>query len=400
MMKKKSRMKRDVSIIVPLYKGSRYCDRLMKMFEMNCRYKGLYQKCSIEVIFINDYPEEKIILEAPEGIFHLQIYTHEKNQGIHAARVSGVKLAAGAYVIMLDQDDLVKDNWLYSQWNAVQETQTDVCLCNGWGERFRILKENDEFERIIEHRHDIICTENPIMSPGQAIIKKDCIPKEWTDHIMKVNGADDFLLWIMMTKRGCRFTLNKEYLYYHSPERTEHSVHMASMIESLKEVLSILSETGNFLSGEELTDFQKLIEFKEKDKGFRVYLRDMAILHSLKRWLKIKNQGIELTRFFHKYNYRHIAVYGMGHLGESLYYELRNSDVCIDYAIDRIVSLADFEGELDILSWEDPFRTIDAVVVTLVTDYSETIKRLRERLECPVILMEDILREVESDVFF
>lgn len=398
-MKIEDKYKVDISIIIPLYKGFKYCGRLLKMLEKNCLYKKLFKRCSVEVIFVNDYPSEDIILENRRNLFNINICTHEKNQGIHAARVSGVKHAIGKYIIMLDQDDQVRENWLYSQWNTISEKQSEVCLCNGWGERFRTLKENDEFEKAIENRHNFIRTGNPIMSPGQAIIKKDSIPEEWIDNIITVNGADDFLLWIMLTKRGCKFVLNKEYIYYHSPERTVDSVDVDNMTRSLREILRILSETGNFLSEKELADFQKLIKSREENKDFGKPPKDVAILYNMKRWLKIKNQGVEIADFFSKNKYNHIAIYGLGHIGESLYYELYNSNVYVDYAVDKNLSLIDFKKELTILRWEDEFKEVDAVVVTLIDNYMEVIEMLKEKLSCPIILIEEILREAEYEAF-
>ena len=48
----------DVSVIIPIYKGNGYIESLLNKIEKN------YQESQkeIEVIFVNDYPDEEIIV--------------------------------------------------------------------------------------------------------------------------------------------------------------------------------------------------------------------------------------------------------------------------------------------------------------------------------------------------
>ena len=74
-----------------------------------------------------------------------------------------------------------------------------------------------------------------IISPGQCLIKKNAIPQKWTQHILKKNGADDYLLWLMMLSNGKRLAINRKELYIHvdTGENTSasHEVMMASVRE-------------------------------------------------------------------------------------------------------------------------------------------------------------------------
>ncbi len=387
----------DISIIIPLYKGEKFCNRLLKLIEKNCLYKNLYKSCFVEIIFVNDYPSEKIEIKNDNAIFDIQIIIHKKNQGIHGARVTGIKNARGQFIIMFDQDDLARDNWLYNQWNSIQENQSEICICNGWNGRFHLLTSSDELEQRIENHHDFVAKGNPIMSPGQVIIKKKCIPIEWIDNILKNNGADDYLLWIMMLKKGYRFAVNRECLYYHSPERTKDSVDDLYMIKSLKEVVQILSESGPFLSKQEIDDFNEYIKFRENCEISAQNHKDTKILQIMKTWLDLKNQGASISEFFDKYQYNRIVVYGFGCIGESLYYELCNSKVNIDYVLDMNYCLKDFKDELSILGWKDELWDVDAVIVTLVSNYNDVIERLRKIFTCPIFTMYELLLDIQSD---
>ena len=46
---------------------------------------------------------------------------------------------------------------------------------------------------------------NIIKSPGQCLIKRQCIPVEWQRYIMKTNGADDLFLWILLLEKSYKF---------------------------------------------------------------------------------------------------------------------------------------------------------------------------------------------------
>ena len=57
---------------------------------------------------------------------------------------------------------------------------------------------------------------NKIVSPGQVLIRKDIIPKIWMKCHMKNNGADDFLLWILLfEQKHINVVYNPKAIYYH-----------------------------------------------------------------------------------------------------------------------------------------------------------------------------------------
>ena len=107
-------MKR-VSIIVPLYHGQKYINNLVSMVEKN---RGVLSNCEVELetIFVNDFPSEDISVPTNKEIV---LHANPNNQGIHASRVNGLKLAPGDYILMLDQDDIISDHYIKSQLNLI-----------------------------------------------------------------------------------------------------------------------------------------------------------------------------------------------------------------------------------------------------------------------------------------
>ena len=49
---------------------------------------------------------------------------------------------------------------------------------------------------------------------------------------------------------------------------------------------------------------------------------------------------------------------------------------------------------IDIVSPEDDLETVDVIVVTAITFYEEVKEQLSEKLDCPIISLEDILYEI------
>lgn len=397
----------DISIVVPLYRGAKYCHRLLELITRNYLFQDLNRECSLEVIFVNDDPQEKINLNAGDMLFPVRLLNHKENKGIHAARVTGIQNAEGKYIILFDQDDLARENWIYGQWHKIEEMRVSACVCNGWMERFRKLGDAKKLEENMSSMELFIRSGNPIMSPGQVIMRKDCIPKEWLEHIQQMNGADDFLLWIIMLKKGYHFGVNDECLYYHTSARTPDSVDEEHMIQSLKEMLHILSDT-KILNKKECGMLNQWIALMEaagtycswKDTNIMQTIRQMRknskIFHVMRNWIDLKNQGKNFSAFFTRNEYRTAAIYGMGYIGESLYYELRNSSIQVAYAIDSVAE--DFKQELAIFQMEDELPEADIIIVALVEKCDDLCERLAEKTGCPVITIQQLLLECDKEV--
>lgn len=390
----------DISIIIPLYKGQKYCIRILNMIEDNCRYKCLYQECKVEVIFVNDYPKENIVIENSERLFDIYLFESEKNMGIHASRVKGINCANGEYIIMLDQDDLITEDYLYSQWHKIIYEKSAYCVCNGWSGRFRILYGEGVLEKRINDIRYYLNVGNPICSPGQVIINKCFLPQTWIENIQTCNGADDFLLWLIVLKKGGRFSVNNDYLYYHTPERSLESVNLSGMLRSLEETVKILNEL-NIAKQEELELLNSQIEGKRwldtgKIKGefngqinASDYLKFNKMFHILLDWMRLKNKGLDISSFCKNNNYHNIAIYGMGYIGEYLYDELVGSDINIQYAIDRTAK--DFKRELPIFRIENELDPVDAIIITAVVDTEEIIRSMKAKMNCPVFTISEVL---------
>lgn len=110
------------------------------------------------------------------------------------------------------------------------------------------------------------------------------------------------------------------------------------------------------------------------------------------RWLQIRQQGKSLVEYFTKNGYKTVAVYGMKELGERLCDELKGSDVTVSYAIDKNADA--IYADMDVVTPDEELAPVDVIVVTAITYFDEIEEMLCEKVDCPVISLEDILYEM------
>ena len=120
--------------------------------------------------------------------------------------------------------------------------------------------------------------------------------------------------------------------------------------------------------------------------------KHLALFLMMNQWVKIKQEGKNLSEYFQKNKFNKIAIYGMSYAGETLIDELRGSDITVAYGIDRNAST--LYSDVDIISIEEVSEEVDAVVVTAITFFDEIEEMLSDKVNCPIISLEDILYEV------
>lgn len=109
----------------------------------------------------------------------------------------------------------------------------------------------------------------------------------------------------------------------------------------------------------------------------------------LKEWFLLNTQGKRLSDYFDRNGYQNIAVYGMAELGQFFIAELKKTGINVRYGIDRRAEA--ISAGIPILTLDDELPSVDVVVVTAVYYFSQIVASLQDKLECPVISIEDLL---------
>lgn len=119
----------------------------------------------------------------------------------------------------------------------------------------------------------------------------------------------------------------------------------------------------------------------------------MCYFYTLDQWLTLKEKNISLEKIFLEKNYKNIAIYGIGKLGNHLVEELKGSNIEVSYFIDK-----SWDSRVTIkkvYGLEDDFPNVDVIVVTPTFDF-ENIKRvLEEKTDIRIISLDEILFSVK-----
>jgi hypothetical protein len=120
--------------------------------------------------------------------------------------------------------------------------------------------------------------------------------------------------------------------------------------------------------------------------------KHLALFQMMNQWVKVKQEGKNLASYFEKNGYKKIAIYGMSYAGETLLEELKDTDIKVAYGIDK--NAESLYADVDVVTMDDDLEEVDAIVVTAITFFDEIEEKLSEKIDCPIISLEDILYEV------
>lgn len=134
------------------------------------------------------------------------------------------------------------------------------------------------------------------------------------------------------------------------------------------------------LSGEATTKAQQMSD------------KHLELFKMMTQWVRVKQEGKNLSSYFEKNGYKIIAIYGMSYAGETLVDELRETNTKVLYGIDQHADR--LYAEVDIVTMEDELKEVDVIVVTAITFFDEVEEKLSELVDCPIISLEDVLYEV------
>lgn len=254
----------DISIIIPIYNGERYIEKLVKTI-------ATYNKdLKYEVILINDYSTDnslQICKKISKKDSNIKIINNKQNLGIANSRNEGLKKATGKYITFIDQDDNLTKG--YSSFiNTIKKTKCDFIQTN------YLTDKDDIKENIIINSNNILCNKDEIIKLERFLFDPNLFPIEnneisikstiWncifsTTFIRKnkihffrfTSYEDDWLFIIECLKKAKRVYLSNDSYYSWTINNSSES-HINKYIEDyfnksidlLNYAIKSLKETG------------------------------------------------------------------------------------------------------------------------------------------------------------
>jgi len=190
-----------VSVIIPCYNGAQFIREAIESV-LSQTYQHL------ELIVVDDGSTDNSlgVIKQYLSDSRVKVLTHEQNEGIPAARNTGIRSSKGQYIAFLDQDDLWKPKKIEAQvklFNSLNDPELGIIFtnlmyidCKGkaigtWKENnsLNLIYERDKIEIIVElFRGNIIPTVT-------AMIRKECFDKVGLLN-ENLHGADDYEFWL------------------------------------------------------------------------------------------------------------------------------------------------------------------------------------------------------------
>lgn len=391
-------LKIAVSMIVLLYKGNRYLKRIVEMYSENSRhFKEKYPHFILELILVNDYPDEKISLTQTEmKLLNIFVVQNKENIGIHRSKIESLQAAHGEFLFFLDQDDLISPYYVVEQY--AMSSGCDAVICN------MDFGEGPYFQKKDVEALDLDCYmegHNAISSLGQVFLKKNAVPPEWIHYFLSGNGADDYYLIFMMLLKKQHMVEHRKALYYHVYTGSNFSSDFMAISFSVIEVLKKLEKVGLLpqkAADEAIKKRQdEMNQFLGSEEKYPCDIRqerrdNIKLINLYDRCLKNLESGYRFDSYIKTYRCNYIAMYGAGKMGRHFLYWMSHTDTKIEIVVDRMKK--GFIDGIPIIGLDEAQRKkdkFDLIVVTPMAGTEKIIADLEEMFSCPIIPLEAVV---------
>lgn len=118
--------------------------------------------------------------------------------------------------------------------------------------------------------------------------------------------------------------------------------------------------------------------------------KDAYLLSWFDQWMTLREQHMHIGVYLKKYQYKVVAVYGLGVLGRHLVYELLEDGVEVKYIIDRNSRLS--YPDIEVFGLSSDLESVDAIIVTAVCDFDNIWRDIRlTGMTCSIISLSEII---------
>lgn len=134
------------------------------------------------------------------------------------------------------------------------------------------------------------------------------------------------------------------------------------------------------------------VYFKKMDDAADRHKKIISYYQLFNQWLMVRQEGKTLAEYFERNHYKTVAIYGMKEFGERLLDELKDSDITVKYIIDKNADA--IYADVDVITPDDEMPSVDVIVVTATYYFDEIEDMMCEKVDYPIVSLEDILYEV------
>lgn len=257
-----------VSVIIALYNGVTFIrETLYSVF--NQTY------LNFEVIIVDDGSSDGSVALIAEHFPDIRVI-RQSNQGAAAARNKGLSAARGAYVITLDQDDVLSPDFIAKMAERLAKERVFGVVANGYyidseGKRLRKIMKS----RVKSFELKQMCIVNPIATPSQVMMDRIQL-LELGGFDTELRGseggpvAEDWELWIRILKRNRLVLVDEDLVSYRIHESNSFKKFDKVLISELKIVDKAMADVRslNLIKGYRYLFYSyKVVKYGSDYKG-------------------------------------------------------------------------------------------------------------------------------------
>lgn len=217
-----------VSVIIPCYNQGNYLgeaiDSVLASSYKNVEIVVVDDGSTIYKNLLNDFQSENIRI----------IYQH--NQGVASARNNAIKAAKGKYILPLDADDKIHENYIQKAVELM-ESDADLGIVYCDAELFGSICAKWE---IPEYAFPDILGSNTIFS--SAFLKKSDWEKVGGYKVEMNSGFEDWEFWLSLIETGVKVHKIPERLFFyrqHNQSRTADLIKKNSVQEMIVQIIRL-----------------------------------------------------------------------------------------------------------------------------------------------------------------
>lgn len=204
-------MNPKVSVVVPVFNAEKLLSRMVDSL--------LQQTIDVyEIILIDDGSTDSsgaICDYYAEQQANVRV-VHKKNEGVSAARQTGLDVASGEYVIHADSDDWVEPTMLEELYRKAQEENADVVICD-----FYV---NQDDHQTYSKQRPTTCEPESVLrdlfqklhgSCCNKLVRQVCYNKYNVKFPEGINHCEDLLFWVQLLQHPEIKISYLSHAYYH-----------------------------------------------------------------------------------------------------------------------------------------------------------------------------------------
>lgn len=230
-----------VSIIVPAYNVEKYIEKCISSI-LDQTYTN------IEVIIVNDGSIDetgKIIDDLSELDSRVNVI-HKKNEGVSAARNTGIEVSKGDYLVFVDGDDYIAPDYVDYMMSLIEDTGSDFCLSKCcYTKSGEIQTKNEYVEKLQpEDATALLLSPNVIVGCWNKIYKRSLIVDNniWFSTTLYYGEGLNFITTLAQISKSVGVGNRKVYYYRRNNEDSATTKFDIDKLRNGERALKIIRE--------------------------------------------------------------------------------------------------------------------------------------------------------------